>query len=271
MELNARWVTHERDGQTIEAYQVSPLAAKTPLPAVVVIQEIWGPDEHIQDLTRRIAEAGYTALAPDLWAHGGSRPEPLKAERINLLKMFMETVPTEAWHHPEKMQQSLAQQGEEKARLIQETQATLFGPRDTEGMLKDLTAWLDYLGNAPESRGMPVATTGYCMGGMLSFQLATRDRRPRVALVYYGNAPDPEAMARIQCPVHGFYGGTDHGITDKVPEVAEDMKKRGKDYGYTIYPDAGHAFFNDTRKSYHVGAARDAWAKTLSLLAQHLS
>jgi hypothetical protein len=73
--------------------------------------------------------------------------------------------------------------------------------------------------------------------------------------------PKKEALAPIACPVIGFYGGEDHRITQGVPEVAAAMKKLGKTYDYTVYPDAGHAFFNDTRASY----APDAWAKTLML------
>jgi carboxymethylenebutenolidase len=270
MELHERWVTHQRDGLPIEGFLVSPAMVKEPLPAVLVIQEIWGPDEHIQDVARRLATAGYTALAPDLYSRG-ERPEALTPERIGEMKRFMESVPVEAWHNQAVMQQELEKQGSDKARRIQETMGKLFGPRDTEGMVADLIAWLDYLEAAPESRGMPVGTTGYCMGGHLSFLLATRDRRPRVALVYYGSAPDPDAMAAIQCPVHGFYGGKDPRITDAVPGVADHMRQHGKEYHYTIYPDAEHAFFNDTRKSYHVGASRDAWAKTLDLFNRYLA
>jgi carboxymethylenebutenolidase len=270
MELKERWVTHQRDGQPIEAFLASPAMVNRPLPAVLVIQEIWGPDEHIQDIARRLATAGYVALAPDLYSRG-ERPEALKPERINEMKRFMETVPVEAWHSQEVMQRQLAAEGAERAGRIQETMGRLFGPRDTEGMVKDLTAWLDYLGDAPESRGMPVGTTGYCMGGQLSFLLATRDQRPRVALVYYGSAPEPAAMARIACPVHGFYGGKDPRITDAVPGVAQAMREHGKSYQYTIYPDAEHAFFNDSRKSYNVDAARDAWAQSLHLFNQYLA
>jgi carboxymethylenebutenolidase len=268
MELKARWVTHQRDGQSMTGFLVSPAAVSDPLPAVVVIQEIWGPDDHIQDVAKRFAAAGYTALAPDLYSRG-QRPEALQPARIDEMKRFMEEVPSEAWHNQDQMQAMLRQQGERGTR-IGETMGALFGPKDTEGMVKDLAAWLDYLEAAPESRGRPVGTTGYCMGGALSFLLATRDARPRVALVYYGTAPDAAAMAAIRCPVHGFYGGTDTRITERVPEVEAAMQAHGKSYSAKIYASAGHAFFNDTRKSYHVDAARDAWAVTLSLFNQHL-
>ena len=268
MELRERWVTHTRDGQSMTGLLVTPQAVTEPLPAVVVIQEIWGPDAHIQDVARRVATAGYTALAPDLYSRG-TRPEGLRPERIEEMKQFMEEVPAGAWHNQAAMQEILSQQGD-RGRRIGETIGLLFGPRDTDGMLKDLSAWLDYLESAPESRGKPVGTTGYCMGGALSFLLATRDRRPRVALVYYGTAPDPALMSTIECPVHGFYGGTDTRITEQVPAVAAAMKDHGKSYGSTVYASAGHAFFNDSRKSYDVHAARDAWAVSLGLFNQYL-
>jgi carboxymethylenebutenolidase len=270
MRLREEWVRHTRDGQPVDAFLAAPAMVSEPLPAVLVIQEIWGPDDHIQDVARRFATAGYVALAPDLYSRGG-RPEALRPERIDEMKAFMDTVPTEAWHSQEALQQSLAREPQDKAARIQETLGRLFGPRDTEGMVADLKAWLDFLGDYPATRGMPVGTTGYCMGGALSFLLATRDTRPRVALVYYGAAPEPDAMSRIACPVYGFYGGRDPRITDAVPGVAEAMRARGKTYEYVVYPDAPHAFFNDTRKSYHVGAARDAWARTLGYFNRYLA
>ena len=70
MPVKAEWISYgNRSG-----YLAVPERAALPLPAVVVIQEIWGVDEHIQDVTRRIAAAGYAALAPDLWAEHGERP-----------------------------------------------------------------------------------------------------------------------------------------------------------------------------------------------------
>ncbi|MCL8208874.1 MAG: dienelactone hydrolase family protein [Actinomycetia bacterium] len=269
MELTEAWVEHRRDGQPIKAFRAQPARVATPLPAVLVIQEIWGPDAHIVDLARRFASAGYVALAPDLYSRGG-RPAELAPERIEDVKRFLDTVPPSAWTDPQALRQAIQEQPAPRRDHLQETVGRLFGPRDTEGMLADLVAWVDYLEADPGSRGRPVGSTGYCMGGHLSFELAACEPRLRVALVYYGAAPDATRMAHIGCPVYGFYGERDPRITDAVPDVARAMREHGKTYEYRIYPGARHAFFNDTRAAYDVEAARDAWARTLFLFNQYL-
>lgn len=270
MELNRRWITHSRQGQAMTGYLVTPAMVKTPLPVILVIQEIWGPDEHIQDVAERYAAAGYVALAPDLYSRGG-RPEPLSPARIEELKSFMNTVPPEAWQNQALMQQAIQKEPADKAKRIQETMGMLFGGRDMDGMVEDLKAWIDYVDGAPESQHQKLASIGYCMGGALSFRLAATDERVKAALVYYGTAPDEAEMARVHCPVYGFYGETDSRITGAVPEVAKAMAAHGKQYHYQIYQGAGHAFFNDSRSSYDVRAARDAFARSLSIFNERLS
>ncbi|MEP6642613.1 MAG: dienelactone hydrolase family protein, partial [Gaiellales bacterium] len=80
-------------GGAVPATMVRPAAARGALPAVIVIHEAWGPDAHIQDIADRIATAGYLALVPDLYAHGGRRPAALAADRIDALKRFTDTLP----------------------------------------------------------------------------------------------------------------------------------------------------------------------------------
>ena len=264
MDFQARWIKHQRDGQEMDGYLVGPPRVSHPLPAVLVIQEIWGPDEHIQDMARRFAEAGYVALAPDLYSRGG-RPEKLSAASIERLKTFMDTLPPGSWHDQDVLKEHMTRRPADEAEALQATMGALFGPRDMAGMAQDLVAWMDYLRDAPETRGMPVGSIGYCMGGALSFQLATMGTRLATALVYYGSAPEPAKMGAIPCPVYGFYGEHDPRITGAVPGVAQAMQERGKAFEYQIYKGAGHAFFNDSRRSYNIAAARDAWAKTLGI------
>lgn len=264
MEIEKRWVTHRREGQAMQGYLATPAAVNGPLPAILVIQEIWGPDEHIQDLAQRFAQAGYVALAPDLYSRGG-RPDMLSEGRIEAVKSFLNTVPPGAWHDRSQMQESLAKLPTAEGQAIGETLGRLFAPRDNDALIADLSAWLDYLSSLAACSGQPIGSIGYCMGGGLSFELATSDERIRVAQVYYGSAPALDRLSALHCPVFGFYGENDPRITGAVPEVAEAARGFGKSYSYTIYPGAPHAFFNDTRASYHVQAARDAWAKTLSI------
>ncbi|PSR32897.1 MAG: dienelactone hydrolase family protein [Sulfobacillus benefaciens] len=266
MELTTKWVTHSRDGQEMQAYLVTPPKAADNTPAILVIQEIWGPDDHIQDMARRFGEAGYVALAPDLYSRGG-RPEALSFSRIEAVKRFFDTLPQAAWMDQSLRVQYLNKLPVDESQRIQETLGVLFGPRDTEAMVADLKSWAQYL----SEQGREVGSVGYCMGGALSFALATQFPQLRAAVCNYGVAPSTEAMAAIQCPVFGFYGGTDHRITDQVPAVAAAMERAGKTYRYKIYPEAGHAFFNDSRSSYDPNAARDAWAETLEFFSSHVS
>ncbi|MCY0909697.1 MAG: dienelactone hydrolase family protein [Sulfobacillus thermotolerans] len=259
MKLQTQWITIEDQGLPMSAYQAKGERQSEGAPAILVIQEIWGPDEHIQDMANRYAEAGYLALAPDLYSKGG-RPAALAFDRIEAVKRFFDTLPQQAWMDENLRQQYLNAYPDDEARDLKETYTMLFSRRDPDQMAKDLARWVDYL----KSQGHDVASVGYCMGGALAFQLATLVPDLKGAVCNYGVAPDPQAMAHIQCPVKGFYGGEDHRITDQVPEVAKTMAALGKEYDYTIYPGAGHAFFNDTRASYAPDAARDTWAKTLA-------
>lgn len=105
----------------------------------------------------------------------------------------------------------------------------------------------------------------------MSVQFACLDPKLSAAVIYYGNAPQPERIGGIACPVTGFYGGKDARITDAVPAFAEAMKAAGKTFVSHVYPEAPHAFFNDTRPSYRADAARDAFSRTLAFLNEQLS
>jgi carboxymethylenebutenolidase len=107
------------------------------------------------------------------------------------------------------------------------------------------------------------------MGGSLSAQLAVSSALA-AAVIYYGTGPDAEQVAQISCPIRGFYGREDARIVAGLPDFAAALAAAGIDHELRIYPDTGHAFFNDTRPSYRPEAARDAWARTLAFLAATL-
>ena len=93
MQIATDWVSYSDDA----AYLAHPNAATAPVPAVIVIQEIWGVDDHIQDLTERYATAGYLAIAPDLYSAGGGRPPAVSFERMAQAKAFLNTIPPPQW------------------------------------------------------------------------------------------------------------------------------------------------------------------------------
>lgn len=255
----------------MDAYLAHPARGSGSIPGVVVIQEIWGPDEHIQDVVDRFATAGYAALAPDLYSRGG-RPEHLSPERIEAFKRFMDSVPPGVWHDQGQIQAALARLPSDEGAKIGRTMGELFNPhRDMDRFAGDAAAAVAYLRTQPFVQGHKVGTIGFCMGGALSALVATRVPDLGAAVIFYGASPSPERAASIQCPVYGFYGGEDHRITDAVPEFAQVMHTAGKEFAYQVYEGAPHAFFNDTRASYHRQAARDAWARVLFFFAQNLA
>jgi carboxymethylenebutenolidase len=106
----------------------------------------------------------------------------------------------------------------------------------------DLDAVAGYLKNLPACNGK-IAVGGFCWGGAEAFRYATNNKDIKGAFVFYGTPPGKEEdLARINCPVAGFYGGNDARVTTTVPKATELMKKVGKTYEPVTYQDAGHGF-----------------------------
>ncbi|HEY5043934.1 MAG TPA: dienelactone hydrolase family protein, partial [Verrucomicrobiae bacterium] len=135
----------------------------------------------------------------------------------------------------------------------------------------DLDAAVDYATNLPAANGK-VVVAGFCWGGGQSFRFATNNKNLQAAFVYYGTPPGENDMAKINCPVYGFYGGNDARVTATVPTATAQMKAAGKAYEPVIYDGAGHGFMrvgeapdaNDANKK-----ARDAaFLRTLELLKE---
>ncbi|WP_067927961.1 dienelactone hydrolase family protein [Alicyclobacillus shizuokensis] len=264
MGLDTRWVRYGADDRYM-GYLAVQDHAQTPLPAVVVLQEVWGVDQHIEDVTERFAKAGYVAFAPDLYAVGGKRPEALHRDRVEAVKAFMEKLPPTAWGNPAERDAELAKLPGDEPQRVRETMTALFSGLDVDNYTDQLRATADFLRNQCQlSKGQSVVAVGYCLGGALAAHLASHDPELKGAVMYYGRSPKDERIAAIQCPVRAFYGELDAQLTATAPALAEAMSKAGKDFEYKVYPGAHHAFFNDTRRSYNVAASRDAFTRTLA-------
>lgn len=272
MSLHKEWIEWSAAGARRRGYAVWLERATLPLPVVVVIQEIWGVDGHIRDMTERFAKAGYLAVAPDLYAADGARPPAMAEERIEAVKEFLDTLPPEAWGSPEKRDEALGRLPEPSRTEIAETLQALFGgmASNMETYAEILDGLVSHLAGFEAFRGKPVASVGYCMGGALSARLAARRRDLAGAVVNYGRLPDAETAKGIQCPMIGFFAELDPGITGQVPDFTEVMQRNGKAWEAHVYPGAKHAFFNDTRGAYHVEAAMDAWVRTLEFFRKVL-
>ncbi|MGA2471546.1 MAG: dienelactone hydrolase family protein [Solirubrobacteraceae bacterium] len=275
MELKTEWVDLDSPAGQVAAYLARPAWAKAPVPGVIVIQEVWGVDGHIQDVADRFASAGYAALAPDLYSVGG-RPPALAAERVAQAKAFLNTIPPPEWQavlgDEAARAKALGVLGDDERRQVGETLGVLFGGmRDgPERHVSVLRAALSSLRAHPACAGRAVGSVGFCMGGGLSALLACEEPDLGAAAIFYGSSPSAEQAGRIRCPLRGFYGHDDPRIVGGLPAFGAALSAAGTDHELRIYPDTPHAFFNDTRPSYRPEAARDAWGRTLAFFAQAL-
>ncbi len=106
----------------------------------------------------------------------------------------------------------------------------------------DLNAVADYAKTLPSANGR-MAVAGFCWGGGQSFNFACNRPDLKAALVFYGPPPkDKSLLAKISCPVFGFYAENDNRISSTIPATKESMKSAGKTYEPVIYNGAGHGF-----------------------------
>ncbi len=128
--------------------------------------------------------------------------------------------------------------------------------------VREITAAVAFL---REQGCKKVGVVGFCMGGALSV-LAAANAGVDAAVAFYGFPPDTAAIDKPCPPTQIFFGANEDFFN--VPNAqawAKAQAAQGKASAVTVYPGAGHAFFNDTRKDvYHAAAAKDAWAKTLA-------
>lgn len=271
MAISGGWINYGNGS----GYFAKPERATTPLPGVLVIQEIGGVNGHIEDVTRRVAAAGYAALAPDLFVVDGKRPEALTKERIAEAFGFAAKLPPGAMFDPTTREAELAKLGGSERRIIGETFGQMYSfaaPGRLGSLMVPLARAFRHLREErPETRGQKIACVGFCMGGGLSALLACEEPELSGAAVFYGMAPPAEKTGAIPCPVIGFYGARDQRVNSGIPGFQEAMRAAGKSFEHHIYEGAGHAFFNDDAPSYNVKAARDSYARLLGFFSNILT
>ena len=228
-----------KDG-TIPAYRAMP-DKSGPFPTVLVVQEIFGVHEHIQDLCRRLAKAGYYAIAPDLYARQG---DPSKISDIQeLIKTIVSKVP------------------------------------DAQ-VMSDLDATEAYAKSTGKTDTAKLAVTGFCWGGGIVWRYAAHNPALKAAVAWYGPIDRPrtelqpkypiDLAADLKAPVLGLYGGADTGIpVESVERMRAACKAAEKTCEIVIYPDTPHGFNADYRPSYRAEAAKDGWAKMLAWFKEH--
>jgi carboxymethylenebutenolidase len=251
------------DGSEMIAYIAAPETGVRQ-PAIIVVHEAWGLNEQIKGVANRYAEQGFAALAPHLFC----RQKDLTEQAIEKAMMQIWQIPIEKRGDPNAIQSLMKTLPENDQKIIN----FFFTDRENaeKTMAQDLLCCVNYVKNVetvdPESLGI----TGFCLGGGLSYQLATMYPF-KVAVPFYGANPKPlEEVDRIEGPVFGIYAGEDQRITSSVLALVESMIKYKKTFQMKIYQGTQHAFFNETRPSYNKAAAEDAWTMTLSFFNKYL-
>lgn len=226
-------ITFRSNGGTANGYLARPDNAQ-PHPGVIVIQEWWGINANIKDIAQRFAQAGFVALAPDLY-HGKVVPngEPNEAQKAAMSLDHAEVA------------------------------------KNLQGALHALKARPDV---APKQIGVTGFCMGGRM--TLSFaSQAGAELGAAVGFYPGGYDPTEQAVAAIQCPVLALYGGEDTSTPQDTREkFRQYLTDQGKTFDMVVYPGAGHAFFNDTRPQvYAAAAAADAWQRTLAWFTRYLA
>ncbi|MFT3810606.1 MAG: dienelactone hydrolase family protein [Micropepsaceae bacterium] len=220
----------------IPAYRARPAGGKGEA-VIIVTQEIFGVHEHIRDLCRRLANAGYYAIAPDLYVRQG---DPTKVEDIKtLVETIVAKVPDEQVMSDLDFTGAFAgQEGADDAKL---------------------------------------GITGFCWGGRIVWLYAAHQPNLKAGVAWYGKLvgePDPlhprhavDVAKELKAPVLGLYGEKDGGIPLESVEAMRAALGPDSKSSIIVYPGAPHGFNADYRESYVEADAKDGWAKMLAFFA----
>lgn len=227
------------DGE-IPAYRAMP-ASGGPFAIVLVVQEIFGVHEHIKDVCRRFAKAGYLAIAPELYARQGD-----VSKFTDYREIFAQVVSK-----------------------VPDAQ-----------VMSDLDAAVAWAGKSGAGDIERVGVTGFCWGGRITWLYAAHNPGLKAGVAWYGRLAGEatelqptyplELAAQLKAPVLGLYGGQDQGIpladVEKMRAAIAAAKGESK---IVVFPDAPHGFHADYRPSYRAGDAKDAWQQCLAWFRGH--
>jgi carboxymethylenebutenolidase len=261
-------VTFPTTDRQVDAFLARPDPETEPHPAVILVHEIWGLDDHIQDVARRFAAEGYVVLAPDLYT--GEYRTAMRPENIIAGMALLRSAPAEVQRDPTKWGQAVAALTPAQQSALTTLREVMSPPRQAV-FARDLLDAAQFLRTESFVEPTRIGAVGFCMGGGLCGELATLDPALRACVVFYGPNPPLDRVAKIRAPMLGLYGGKDARITDTVPALAEAMRAAGRPFESHVYPTAGHAFFNNSRAQvYDADAAADAWIRVRAFLAREL-
>lgn len=226
-------------GGSLPAHYARP-AKGTKFPIVIVNEEIFGVHEYIKDTCRRLAKAGYLAVATEYYARLGD------LSKMTDIKQIVADVIAK----------------EPDAQYMADADATLDWAAKNHGDI-------DHVG-----------VTGFCRGGRMTWLFAAHNPHVKAAVAWYGpvggdRTPIQPATAsdyadQLKAPLLGLYGGQDTGIKVEDVKAAEAKAKAAhKTVEIVVYPDAPHGFHADYRPSYRKEAAEDGWKRLLAWFKEH--
>jgi len=216
----------------VEALVFNPQTTER-YPGIIVLHEWWGLTSQIKDTAGRLAREGYVVLLPNLYArHGG-----MVTANAEVASALSEQI------------------------------------KDAD-VLQDLMSCCEFLNTQDRVQRAVHGVVGFGMGGTLAIRFACHRRRLRTAVSFYGNmVTPPELLKDLGCPLLYHQPGRDDRVS---PQEVEQLRQLGKEFGKQVeilgYPDAPHAFMNETRKeNYRPDAAASAWSATADFLKKHLT
>jgi carboxymethylenebutenolidase len=231
-----------QDNIQVSAYLAEPKESGS-YPGVVVLQEIFGINVHIREVTERIAKLGYVAIAPALF------------ERI--------APGFETGYTPEDIQIG-------RKYAWEQTQAS--------ELLSDIQLAIDYLKNLPQVKKDGFGCIGFCFGGHVAYLAATLPDIKATASFYGagittripgGGAPTLTRTREITGTLYGFFGQEDASIPgEQVDEIEAELEKYKIPHHLFRYDGSDHGFFCDHRASYNPKATADAWVQVQELFSQ---
>jgi carboxymethylenebutenolidase len=216
------------EGATLLGYLAQPNQDGS-FPVVLVCHENRGLTDHIKDVTRRLAKAGYAALAVDLLSRQGGT-STLDSSQV----------------------------------------PGALGNIDPDQFAQDFRSGLSYLQAQTFAQADRVGMVGFCFGGGVTWLATTKIPELKAAVPFYGPHPPLEDVKDIQAAVLALYGERDQRINQGIPEIEAAMQQNDKVFEKIIYPEADHAFFNDTGPRYNPQAAQDAWQRLLGWFGTYL-
>lgn len=219
------------DGTSMAAYVAYPENTDENTPAIIVLQEAFGVNGHIRNVTDRFAREGYVAIAPELFHR--TAPKGFEASYTD----FPSVMP-----HMQAL--------------------------TPEALTADLQAAYTWITGQSQVNQQNIFSVGYCLGGRVSF-LANTVLPLKAAVSYYGGGMDQ--LAGKAADLHGrhlfFWGGKDQHIKqEQIDSVINAVKQAGKEYINVTISYADHGFNCDERASYNEAASKEAWALTLAFL-----